>query len=117
MRRVDDKKDPHYECIFVYVDDLMISSKLPQTVLSALINKYYFKLKGTGPSSYHLGCDFTRDGNDYLCLAFRDQIENTSKSCMSYFGSAPKLTYLSPLEKVDHPELDTTHFLGGANII
>ena len=52
----------HYEYIAVYVDDLMIASKDPKQIISALTSKpNNFKLKGTGPLTFHLGCDFVRD--------------------------------------------------------
>ena len=45
----------NYDHIFVFVDDLLIASKDYQGTLDALTNKHHFKLKGTGPISYHLG--------------------------------------------------------------
>ena len=48
----------HYECIAVYVDDLLIASKNPHGVLDDLTKYHHFKLKGTGLMFYHLGCDF-----------------------------------------------------------
>ena len=59
----------HYECITVYVDDLLIASKVPQTIIDALEKEHKFKLKGTGPVSFHLGCDFFRDKDGVLCYA------------------------------------------------
>ena len=56
MRRVKD----HYEYIAVYVDDLAIVSRNPQSIIDVLINKYKFKLKGTGPIEFYLGCDCFR---------------------------------------------------------
>jgi hypothetical protein len=44
MRRVDD----HYEYVATYVDDLAVSSKDPKSITDTLMNKYNFKLKGTG---------------------------------------------------------------------
>ena len=73
-------------------------------------------MKGTGPISYHLGCDFTRDSNNELFLAPQKYIEKMSDSYVSIFGSKPKSTYHSPLEKNDHPELDTTEFLDADGI-
>ena len=65
----------HYEYIAVYVDDLLIASKEPQSVIDTLINNHHFKLKGTGPMSYHLGCDFGRDEDGTLHFAPRKYIE------------------------------------------
>jgi hypothetical protein len=61
MRRVDD----HYEYIAMYVDDLAISSKDPKAITDILMNKYNFKLKGSGEIEYHLDMSFHRnDRND-----------------------------------------------------
>ena len=49
-----------YEYIAVYIDDLAITAKDPKGLCELLINKYKYKLKGTGPISFHLGCDFQR---------------------------------------------------------
>ena len=52
----------HYECIAVYVDDLMIASHDPKGIIDALKGEpHKFKLKGVGPISYHLGNDYFRD--------------------------------------------------------
>ena len=51
-------KGDHYEYIAVYVDDLLIASRAPETVIEVLVKEHCFKLKGTGPISFHLGCDF-----------------------------------------------------------
>jgi len=40
-------KGDHYEYIAVYVDDLMIASKDPDSIIKMLIEMYQFKLKGT----------------------------------------------------------------------
>ena len=52
-------KGDHYEYIGVYVDDLIIVSKDPQAIISIFLEKHKFKLKGMGPISFHLGCDFS----------------------------------------------------------
>lgn len=51
------KDESCYEMAAVYVDDLAFGVKDPQTLLDMLIQKYKFKLKGSGPISFHLGCD------------------------------------------------------------
>ena len=48
----------HYEYIAVYVDDLAIASRDPEAIVKLLVEKNKFKLKGTGPISYHLGMEF-----------------------------------------------------------
>ena len=61
----------HYECIAVCVDDLMIVSRNPSDIVAQLEGPCTFKLKGTGPMSFHLGCDFFRDEDGVLCYAPR----------------------------------------------
>jgi hypothetical protein len=65
MRRVDD----HYEYIATYVDNLAISSKDPKAITDTLMNKYNFKLKGTGEIEYHLGMSFHRNDRNELCIS------------------------------------------------
>ena len=52
------EKDGHYNYVAVYVDNFLISSKDPHAIISWLEKKNLFKLKGTGPISFHLECDF-----------------------------------------------------------
>ena len=51
-------KGDHYEHISLCMDDLLIASKMPSSVIDDLENKHNFKLKGTQPVTFHLGCDF-----------------------------------------------------------
>ena len=49
----------HYEYIAVYVDNLLIALRNPQAIINQLQAKpHSFKLKGTGPVDFHLGCDY-----------------------------------------------------------
>jgi hypothetical protein len=94
------------------VDDLAIASKDPAEIIRLLTDKYKFKLKGTGPIEFHLGCDFFRDEEGVLCFAPRKYIEKLIDSYERMFGSKPKTTKVtSPLVKGDHPEIDDTAFL------
>ena len=102
----------HYEYLAVYVDDLLIASKNPQKIIDSLLAKpHAFKLKGTGPVSYHLGNDFFRDEDGTLCVGPRKYIERMANQFEHLFGHEPKRNVLSPLEKNDHPELDETELL------
>ena len=98
----------HYEYIARYVDDLAIASKDPQAIINSLQGDYNLKLKGTGPIGYHLGCDFYRDSEGVLCMSPRRYIDKMITNYEMMFGSKPKQKFLSPLEKNDHPELDTS---------
>ena len=99
-----------YEYIAVYVDDLLIVSKDPQMIIGALTDEYNFKLKGTGPISFHLGCDFFRDEEGVLCYAPKKYIEKMLDNYKRIFGNYPRQVK-SPLERGDHPELDTSDLL------
>jgi len=101
----------HYEYIAVYVDDLAIASRDPATITTALTDVYKFKLKGTGPIEFHLGCDFYRDEHGVLCFGPKKYIEKMEDAYVRMFGKKPKRNISSPLESNDHPELDTSELL------
>ena len=102
----------HYEYIAVYVDDLLIASKNPKAITDTLESSpINFKLKGTGPLSFHLGCDYFRDEDGTLCYGPRKYIDRMVQSYESLFGTKPSTKFTSPLEKNDHPELDATELL------
>jgi hypothetical protein len=101
-----------YEYIAVYVDDLAMVLHDPQAFVNILTTKYNFKLKGTGPITFHLGMDFFRDKDGVLCIAPRKYIERMISTYERIFSEAPKQVVTSPLEKGDHPELDTSDLLG-----
>jgi hypothetical protein len=61
------EKDGLYEYIAVYVDDLLIAAKYPALITKTLCEQHKFKLKGVGPLSYHLGCDYFKDDDGTLC--------------------------------------------------
>ena len=104
------------EHIAVYADDLLIVSKDPDKIIGALTSFYKFKLKGAGPISYHLGCNFDRDENGTLCFAPRKHIKKMEDSFTNMFGFKPKQIYASPLEKGDHPKLDASEYLDEDNL-
>ena len=104
----------HYEYIAAYVDDLLVLSRNAKLTLDALENKHSFKLKGSGPITFYLGCDCFRDDDGNLCCAPRKYIEKTIGVCERIFGKKPK-EYKSPLPKNDHPELDDSESLDAEN--
>jgi Reverse transcriptase (RNA-dependent DNA polymerase) len=60
------KNDGLYEYIAVYVDDLLIAARNPNEIVKILKENHKFKLKGVGPLSYHVGCEYFRDKEIYL---------------------------------------------------
>ena len=96
-----------YEYIAIYVDDLCIVAKDPEIITRIFQEDYKYKLKNTGPISYHLGCDFFRDSSGTLCLSPKTYIEKMEMTYKRLFGTYPKQAS-SPLVTNDHPEVDTS---------
>ena len=108
----------HYDYIAVYVDDLLIASKNPKAIIEALeSDPINFKLKGTGPLSFHLGCDYFRDEDGRRCYGPKKYITRMSEAYVRMFGSRPSTKHRSPLAKNDHPELDTSDLLDEDDIV
>ena len=85
--------------------------KDPEAFVKTLTDTYKFKLKGTGPISYHLGADFVREEDGTLSMMPRKYIEKVCDGYERMFGEKPHTRYHSPLEGGDHPELDQSEFL------
>jgi len=80
-----------------------------------LENVHGFKLKGVGPLTYHLGCDYTRDPDGTLVCGPRRYIEKMIGTFEQMFGEKPR-PYSSPLERNDHPELDDSKEMEGDDV-
>jgi hypothetical protein len=100
-----------YEYIAVYVDDLAIAAKDPKSITDILMDKHKFKLKGTGPITYHFGCDFFCDSNGIMCMAPNKYIDKMVSTYEQMSGCKPCTQVSSPLEKGDHPKIDTSELL------
>jgi hypothetical protein len=74
-----------------------------------------FKLKGVGPLTYHLGRDYFSDKEGTLCYGPRKYIPKMIGQYENMFGCKPR-EYSSPLEKGDHPEVDTSELLDASGI-
>ena len=99
-----------YEYIAVYVDDLLIAASDPEDIVRRLQDQHKFKLKGVGPLTYHLGCDYFRDTDETLCYGPRKYIMKLMDQYEGIFGCKQK-EYVSPLKKGDHPETDASEEL------
>jgi Reverse transcriptase (RNA-dependent DNA polymerase) len=99
----------HYGYIAVYVDDLLIASHEPDKIVR-ILEEIHIKLKGSGPTSFHIGCDFFQDEDGVLCYAPKKYILRMLDTFERLFGKQPKL-YVAPLEGGDHPELDDSEWL------
>ena len=92
-------------------DDLLIAPKPPQDIISILSIKQGFKIKGTGPISYHLCCNFGRDNDFTLHFSSCKRVDKLIDCCYSTFSRKSKIATTAPSEKGDYPELDTTECL------
>ena len=102
-----------YEYIAVYVDDMLLALKDPKAFVTQLQSPpFNFKLKGTGPIEFHLGINFQRDEHGVLYMAPEKYIDKMVDQYTRLFGQPPAQTVYAPLEKGDHPELDTSDLLG-----
>jgi hypothetical protein len=106
---IRDKGD-HWEYVAVCFDNFLIASRTPQDIVDTLEKVHQFKLKGSGPTSFHLGCDFFRDNDGVLCYAPKKYIIRMLDTHERIFGKPPKQV-ITPLDKGDHPELDTSDLL------
>ena len=60
--------------------------------------------------------NFHRDDSGELCISPAKYIEKMMDTYKKYFGEYPKQKVSSPLERGDHPELDTSEFLDSEGI-
>ena len=96
-----------YEYIAVYVDDLAVAAKDPQSFCNELKEKYNLKLKGVGPLESHLGCEYKKDPDGTLAADPRRYYNKILESYERMFKEKPRKSR-PPLEGGDHPELDTS---------
>jgi hypothetical protein len=78
--------------------------KNPKELTDVLKKQHKLKLTGTGPISFHLGMDFTRDEDNTLCISPTKHIDKLVKNYEKTFGMKPNTSVTSPLEKGDHME-------------
>ena len=95
-----------YEYIAVYVDDLAIAAKDPQTFCNELKKRYNLKLQCVGSLEYHLGCTNKKDPDGTLAADPRRFVNKILESYESMFKEKPRKSR-PPLEEGDHPELHT----------
>jgi Reverse transcriptase (RNA-dependent DNA polymerase) len=101
------RKGNTYEYVAVYVYDLAIVMKDLKEFTNTLEKKHKFKLKVTGPITFHLGMEFHRDDDNTLCISPSKYLDKLIRNYEKLFGIKPRTSVTSPLEKGDHPELDT----------
>ena len=112
MRKCPTDGADHYEYIVMYVDNLAIIMKDPQSLIDQLTAApYHFKLKGSGPLNFHLGYGFSHDNDGTLYMNPGKYIDRMIKTYEQHFEVKPDMKHRSPLQRGDHPKLDTKPFL------
>ena len=100
----------------MYVDDLCIVAHDPKEIINTLKSKYNLKVKGDGPLTYHLGADYFQDPDVKLVSQPKKYIEILKETYVRLFNPEPSKGLKTPLEKDDHPELDTSEILEGHEV-
>ena len=102
-----------YEYIAVYVDDLCIAAESPSVNIQIFKSKYHLKVKGDGKLTYHLGADYFEDPDGTFVSQPKKYIDKLADTYKRLFTEDPPKGYKTPLDKNDHPELDTSEILQG----
>ena len=96
-----------YEYNAVYVDDLCIAAQDLREKINILKAKYNLKVKGGGPLTYRLGAEYFQDPDGTMVCQPKKYIEKLKETYVRLFDTQPSKGLKTPLEKIDHPELDT----------
>ena len=102
-----------YEYIAVYVDDLCIAAESPSASFQIFKSKYHLKVKGDGKLTYPLGADYFEDPDGTFVSQPKKYIDKLADTYKRLFNEDPPKGYKTPLDKNDHPELDTSEILEG----
>ena len=102
-----------YEYIAVYADDLCIAAESPSAIIQIFKPKYHLKVKEDGKLTYHLGADYFVDPDGTFVSQPRKYIDKLADTYRRLFNDDLLKGYQTPLDKNDHPELDTSELLEG----
>lgn len=106
------RKGDHYEYIATYIDDLLVASRDPRSIIDILQKMY--TLKGVGEPEYYLGGNvedltetWKKDPGITMGLSARSYIERIVGEIERMAGKqALRTSYKSPLPADYHPECD-----------
>jgi len=105
--------DQVHDYIAVIVNDLLIMSKHPETIIHTLSQTYGYELKGVGTPEYYSGADVVQDPTTkYWKMSAHTYITNVTTKIEKLLEVQLK-NYGSPMEVGHHPELDETDLLYG----
>ena len=102
-----------YEYTAVYVDDLCIAAESPSTIIDIFKTIYNLKVKGDGKLSYHLGADYFEAPDQTVVSQHKKYIDKLVETYKRLFNEEPPKDHKTPLDKNEHPELDTSEILEG----
>ena len=91
----------------------MHSTDSPSTIIQIFKSKYHVKVKGDSKLTYHLGADYFEDFDGTFVCQHEKYIGNLADTYNRLFNEDPPKCYKTPLDKNDHPELDTSEILEG----
>ena len=100
-----------YEYIAVYVDDLCIAAESRSTIIQS--QNTIYRSQGDGKLTYHLGADYFEDPDGTFVSQPKKYIDKLADTYRRLFNEDPPKGYKTPLDKNDHPELDTSEILEG----
>ena len=73
-------------------------------------------MKGDGPLTYHIGADYFHDPDGTMVCQPKKYVDKLKETYIRLFNTEPPKGLKTPLEKNDHPELDTTDILEGHQV-
>ena len=80
------------------------------------MSKYLLKVKGDGPLTYHLEPDYFNDPYGTMVCQPKKYIEKLKETYIRLLITEPSKGLKTPLEKNDHPELDSTDISEGQQV-
>ena len=95
---------------------MCIAAQDPKEKINILKSKYNLKDKGDGPLTYHLGSDYFQDPDGTMVSQPKKYIEKLKETYVRPFDTEPSKGLKTPLEKNEHPELDTSEILEGQEV-
>ena len=95
---------------------MCIAAQDPKEIINILKSKYHLKVKGESPLTYHFGADYFQDPDGTMVSQPKKYIEKLKETSVRLFHTEPSKGLKTPLEKIDHPELDTSEILEGQEV-
>ena len=97
-----------YEYIAVY-----LAAESPSAIMKIFKSKYHLKVKRDNKLTFHLGADYFEDPDGTYASQPKIYIEKLANTYKRIFNEDPPKGCKTPLDKNDHPELDTSEIQEG----